>query len=209
MTNQAKAIRIDAHGGPEVLKLQTVEVPAPAQGEVTIRQKAAGLNFIDIYFRTGLYPHPLPHGLGFEAAGDVVAVGEGVTHLKVGDRVAYGQSPLGAYADLVIDDAGASLQARRADGRLVALDGLSDGTRDQLYLALRLAALELYLDNARPMPFIADDLFINYDDARTLAGLRELSDISRRTQVVFLTHHAHMVELARDHLAERIQIVEL
>ena len=100
MTNQAKAIRIDAHGGPEVLKLQTVEVPAPAQGEVTIRQKAAGLNFIDIYFRTGLYPHPLPHGLGFEAAGDVVAVGEGVTHLKVGDRVAYGQSPLGAYADL-------------------------------------------------------------------------------------------------------------
>lgn len=100
MTNQAKAIRIDAHGGPEVLKLQTVEVPAPAQGEVTIRQKAAGLNFIDIYFRTGLYPHPLPHGLGFEAAGDVVAVGERVTHLKVGDRVAYGQSPLGAYADL-------------------------------------------------------------------------------------------------------------
>lgn len=100
LTNQAKAIRIDAHGGPEVLKLVTVDVPAPAPGEVTIRQKAAGLNFIDIYFRTGLYPHPLPHGLGFEAAGDVVAVGDGVTHLKVGDRVAYGQSPLGAYADL-------------------------------------------------------------------------------------------------------------
>lgn len=100
MTNQAKAIRIDTHGGSEVLKLVTVDVPAPAQGEVTIRQKAAGLNFIDIYFRTGLYPHPLPHGLGFEAAGDVVEVGEGVTHLKVGDRVAYGQSPLGAYAQL-------------------------------------------------------------------------------------------------------------
>lgn len=100
MTYQAKAIRIDAHGGPEVLKLVSVEVPEPAQGEVTIRQKAVGLNFIDIYFRTGLYPHPLPHGLGFEAAGDVVAVGQGVTHLKVGDRVAYGQSPLGAYADL-------------------------------------------------------------------------------------------------------------
>lgn len=100
MTQQAKAIRIDSHGGPEVLKLTTIEVPAPAAGEVTIRQKAAGLNFIDIYFRTGLYPHPLPHGLGFEAAGDVVAVGQGVTHLKVGDRVAYGQSPLGAYADL-------------------------------------------------------------------------------------------------------------
>lgn len=100
MTNQAKAIRIDAHGGPEVLKLVSVDVPAPAPGEVTIRQKAAGLNFIDIYYRSGLYPHPLPHGLGFEAAGDVVAVGEGVVHLQVGDRVAYGQSPLGAYADL-------------------------------------------------------------------------------------------------------------
>ncbi|MFA7669074.1 MAG: quinone oxidoreductase [Burkholderiaceae bacterium] len=100
LTNQAKAVRIDSHGGPEVLKLVTIDVPAPAAGEVTIRQKAAGLNFIDIYFRTGLYPHPLPHGLGFEAAGDVVAVGEGVTHLKVGDRAAYGQSPLGGYADL-------------------------------------------------------------------------------------------------------------
>ena len=100
MTNQAQAIRIESHGGPEVLKLVSVEVPAPAPGEVTIRQRAAGLNFIDIYFRTGLYPHPLPHGLGFEAAGDVVAVGDGVSHLKVGDRVAYGQSPIGAYATL-------------------------------------------------------------------------------------------------------------
>ena len=100
LTNQAKAIRIEAHGGPDVLRLVTVDVPAPAQGEVTIRQKAVGLNFIDLYCRSGLYPNPLPHGLGFEAAGDVVAVGEGVTHLQVGDRVAYGQSPLGAYTDL-------------------------------------------------------------------------------------------------------------
>src|SRR5690606_27092503 len=91
---------IESHGGPEVLTLTTVEVAEPGKGEVMIRQKAAGLNFIDIYFRTGLYPHALPHGLGFEAAGDVVAVGEGVTHVKVGDRVAYGQSPIGAYADL-------------------------------------------------------------------------------------------------------------
>ena len=98
MTYKATAVLIDAHGGTDVLKLTEVEVPAPAEGEVTIRQKAAGLNFIDIYFRTGLYPHPLPHGLGFEGAGDVVAVGAGVSHLKEGDRVAYGQSPLGGYA---------------------------------------------------------------------------------------------------------------
>lgn len=98
-SNLVKAIRIEQHGGPEVLKLVEVEVPPPAANEITIRQHAVGLNFIDIYFRTGLYPHPLPHGLGFEAAGVVEAVGAEVKHLKVGDRVAYGQSPIGAYAE--------------------------------------------------------------------------------------------------------------
>lgn len=97
-SNLVKAIRIEQHGGPEVLKLVEVEVPPPAANEVTIDQHAAGLNFIDIYFRTGLYPHPLPHGLGFEGAGVVTAVGADVKHLKKGDRVAYGQSPIGAYA---------------------------------------------------------------------------------------------------------------
>ena len=99
MENQVKAIRIEEHGGPEVLKLVSVALPAPQKNEVTIRQKAVGLNFVDIYFRSGLYPHPLPHGLGAEAAGVVEAVGAEVKHLKVGDRVAYGQSPLGAYAE--------------------------------------------------------------------------------------------------------------
>lgn len=100
MGTQVKAIRIEEHGGPEVLKLVSVDVPTPAENEVTIRQKAIGLNFIDIYFRTGLYSSALPHGLGFEASGIVEAVGAGVTHLKEGDRVAYGQSPIGAYAEV-------------------------------------------------------------------------------------------------------------
>ncbi len=99
MVEQVKAIRIQEHGGPEVMELTTVTVPEPAANEVTIRQKAVGLNFIDIYFRTGLYASPLPHGLGFEGAGIVEATGSGVTHIKKGDRVAYGQSPLGAYAE--------------------------------------------------------------------------------------------------------------
>lgn len=99
MGNQVKAIRIEKHGGPDVLQLTSIEVPAPAANEVTIRQKAIGLNFIDIYFRTGLYSGSLPHGLGFEASGIVEAVGSDVSHLKAGDRVAYGQSPLGAYAE--------------------------------------------------------------------------------------------------------------
>src|SRR3546814_16310307 len=97
-SNLVKAVRIEQHGGPEVLKVVDVEVPPPAPNEVTIRQHVAGLNFIDIYYRTGLYPHPLPHGLGFEAAGVVEAVGADVAHLKKGDRVAYGQSPIGPYA---------------------------------------------------------------------------------------------------------------
>lgn len=100
MSNRiVKAVRIDKHGGPEVLQLVDVELPPPGDGEVTIRHHAVGLNFIDIYYRTGLYQHPLPHGLGFEGAGVIEAVGKGVRHLKKGDRVAYGQSPLGAYAE--------------------------------------------------------------------------------------------------------------
>lgn len=81
-SNIVKAVRIEQHGGPEVLQVVDVEVPPPAANEVTIRQHAAGLNFIDIYFRTGLYPHPLPHGLGFEGAGVVEAVGADVRHSR-------------------------------------------------------------------------------------------------------------------------------
>ena len=95
---KTQAIRIEEHGGPEVMKLVEVEVGEPGPDEVRIRQRAIGLNFIDIYYRTGLYASALPHGLGFEGAGEVEAVGRNVDYLKVGDRVAYGQGPLGAYA---------------------------------------------------------------------------------------------------------------
>jgi NADPH2:quinone reductase len=95
-----KAIRIEQTGGPEVMKFVDVEVGAPGPGEVQVRHKAIGLNFIDIYFRSGLYPSPLPAGLGTEGAGDVVAVGQGVTGLKVGDRVAYAGGPAGAYSEV-------------------------------------------------------------------------------------------------------------
>ncbi|AIO41964.1 quinone oxidoreductase [Burkholderia latens] len=93
-----KAIRYDHPGGPDVMKWVDVEVGAPKAGEVRIRQHAVGLNYIDVYFRTGLYPQPLPGGLGMEAAGEVTAVGDGVTAFKAGDRVAYVGQPPGAYA---------------------------------------------------------------------------------------------------------------
>ena len=95
----AKAIRMFKTGGPEVMEYVDVEVGEPGPGEVRIRHAACGLNFIDVYFRTGLYPQPLPGGLGQEGAGTIEAVGAGVTDFKEGDRVAYAGRPNGAYAE--------------------------------------------------------------------------------------------------------------
>ena len=94
-----KAIRFSKPGGPEVLSLQEVELPAPSVGQARVRHTAIGVNFIDTYHRTGLYPVPLPSGLGLEAAGVVDAIGADVTNLKVGDRVGYCSGPIGAYAE--------------------------------------------------------------------------------------------------------------
>ncbi len=96
----SRAIRIDQHGGPEQLKLVNVTVGEPGAGEIRIRHHAVGLNFIDVYQRSGLYQMPMPLQLGMEAAGVVEAVGSGVTHLKVGDRAAYASQPPGSYCDL-------------------------------------------------------------------------------------------------------------
>jgi NADPH:quinone reductase len=96
----AKAIRLNAHGGPEVMQLLEVNVGDPGPGEARVRHHACGLNYIDVYFRTGTYPSPLPMGLGMEGAGVVEAVGAGVGHVKVGDRVAYAANPVGAYCDV-------------------------------------------------------------------------------------------------------------
>jgi len=96
----AKAIRFHETGGPEVLKLETVEVGEPGPGQARVRHTYVAVNFIDIYFRTGRYPHPLPAGMGSDAVGVVEAVGEGVTDIKAGDRVGYLLGPQGAYADV-------------------------------------------------------------------------------------------------------------
>jgi NADPH2:quinone reductase len=95
-----RAVRIDQNGGPEVLKIVDVTVGDPGPGEIRIRHKAVGLNFIDVYQRTGLYPLPMPLNLGMEASGVVEAVGPGVTHLKAGDRAAYASQPPGSYCEV-------------------------------------------------------------------------------------------------------------
>lgn len=95
----AKAVRIHETGGPEVLRYEEVDIGEPGPGEVRIKQTACGLNFIDIYHRTGLYPVELPATIGLEAAGTIDAVGDDVSEFNVGDRVAYAAVPLGAYTD--------------------------------------------------------------------------------------------------------------
>lgn len=116
---RARAVRIAVQGKPEVMKLQTVELAEPGAGEVLLRQHVIGLNFMDIYHRSGQYPLPMPSGIGVEAAGVVEKLGSGVQDLKVGDHVAYGASAPGAYADYRIMPA----------ARLVKIpDGISDET---------------------------------------------------------------------------------
>lgn len=112
-----KAIRIHQTGGTDVLQLEEVALPPVPAGHVTIAHTAIGVNYIDTYHRSGLYPVSLPSGLGLEAAGIVEAVGDGVTSLKRGDRVAYGSGPIGAYAD----------KANVPAARVIKLpDGVSD-----------------------------------------------------------------------------------
>jgi NADPH:quinone reductase len=124
-----KAIRISAVGGPEVMEYVDVEVGEPGAGEARVRQAACGLNYIDVYFRTGAYPQPLPAGLGMEGAGTVEAVGPGVTHVKPGDRVAYAARPPGAYAEARVMPAAALVKLPDAidfdTGAAMMLQGLT------------------------------------------------------------------------------------
>ncbi len=94
-----KAIRFHKPGGPEVMQLEDIELAAPAAGQIQIKHTAIGLNYIDTYHRSGLYPLALPHGLGMEGAGTVAAVGDGVSDFAVGDRVAYAAPPPGSYSE--------------------------------------------------------------------------------------------------------------
>jgi NADPH:quinone reductase len=121
----SKAIRFYEIGGPEVLKLETVEVGEPGPGQARVRHSYVAVNFIDIYFRTGQYPLQLPNGIGSDAVGVVEAVGAGVTDVRVGDRVGYLIGPQGAYADVRI---------MPADVLIPLPDGVSDRTASTLMM---------------------------------------------------------------------------
>ena len=125
----ARAIEISAFGGPDNLRLVERTVGEPGAGEIRIRHHACGLNFIDVYQRTGLYPNALPLVLGMEAAGVVEAVGPGVEHLKPGDRAAYASAPPGAYCDLRVMPARSVVRLPEAisfdEGAAMMLKGLT------------------------------------------------------------------------------------
>src|SRR6478672_9603009 len=121
----SKAIRLHETGGPEVMKLETVEVGEPGPGQARVRHSHVAVNFIDTYFRTGRYPLALPNGLGSDAVGVVEAVGSGVTDIRVGDRVGYLLGPQGAYADV---------RVMPAEVLIPLPDGISDRTASTLIM---------------------------------------------------------------------------
>ena len=118
---------------------------------------------------------------------------------------------LGRFKKLLVDydKEPLTLAAQRHTGEVVEVSGMSEGTRDQLYLALRLAALELHIEQAEALPFVADDLFINFDDERAKAGLAALRELSKQTQVIFLSHHDHLVPVVREVFGSSVNIVAL
>lgn len=118
---------------------------------------------------------------------------------------------LGSFDRLVVDfeHEPPQLQGRRPNGSVVDIEGMSEGTQDQLFLALRLAALDLHLDHAQVLPFVADDLFINYDDLRAKGGLQALGELSRKTQVLFLTHHDHLLPVIQGVFGMQVNVVRL
>jgi uncharacterized protein YhaN len=102
-----------------------------------------------------------------------------------------------------------TLSGLREHGKAVAIPHMSDGSRDQLYLALRLAALELHIEGGRALPFVADDLFVNFDDDRTTAGLEALAELSQTTQVIFLTHHQHLLPVVEQVFGKSANVTRL
>ena len=119
---------------------------------------------------------------------------------------------LGSFSDLRVefdDQDHAHLAGIRPDETSVSVGGMSDGTADQLYLALRLASVDEYLSRAHRLPFVADDLFINFDDPRAAAGFQVLAEMAQKTQVLFFTHHRHLVDIARETLGTAVNVIFL
>ena len=118
----------------------------------------------------------------------------------------------GSFTDLRVEydeQDHARLAGIRPDQSSVSIGGMSDGTADQLYLALRLASVDEYLSRAHALPFVADDLLINFDDARAAAAFKVLAELGQKTQILFFTHHQHLVDIARATLGKSVNVISL
>jgi NADPH2:quinone reductase len=200
----SRAIRIHEIGGPEVLKLETTQVGEPGPGQARVRHTYVAVNFIDVYFRTGRYPLPLPNGLGSDAVGVVEAIGPGVTDVRVGDRVGYLLGPQGAYADV---------RVMPADVLIPLPDGISDSTASTLmmkgmttqYLFRQVFPLKggetiLYHAAAGGVGLIACQW------ARAL-GVTMIGTVSTDAKAEIARAHgcAHTIVTSRENIAERVR----
>lgn len=181
-----QAIRIHRFGGPEVLQWEAVDLPGPAPGEVTIRQTAVGLNFIDTYHRSGLYPLALPSGIGTEAAGVVEALGAGVGGFAIGDRVAYAGLPPGAYA-----------QRRNWPAeRLVTLPGTIS---DEVAASAMLKGLTAWYLLRRSYPVQAGDTLLLHAAAGGTGTILSQWAAALKATVIGVVGSAAKAELAQAH----------
>jgi NADPH:quinone reductase len=200
----SRAIRFHQTGGPEVLKLETTDVGEPGPGQARVRHSYVAVNFIDVYFRTGRYPLPLPNGLGSDAVGVVEAVGSGVTDVRVGDRVGYLLGPQGAYADV---------RVMPADVLVPLPDGISERTASALmmkglttqYLFRQVFPLKggetiLYHAAAGGVGLIACQW------ARAL-GVTMIGTVSTDQKAEIARAHgcAHTIVTSRENIAERVR----
>lgn len=186
MTATMRCIEIDRHGGPEVLVWREVPEPVPGPGEALVRHTAVGLNFIDTYHRSGLYPLSLPTGLGMEAAGVVAGVGLGVTEVAVGDRVAYCSSPPGAYAG----------QRVLAAARLVRIP---PGVDDRSAAAAMLKGLTAWYLLHRSYAVRAGDTVLSYAAAGGVGLILSQWAASLGVRVIGVAGSAAKADLARAH----------
>ena len=198
------AIRIHAHGGPEVMRWESVETPEPGPGQALVRHTAVGVNFIDVYERQGLYPNTLPCGLGREAAGVVEAVGPGVRSVRVGDRVAYVSNNAGAYAQERVMPA----------DRLVRLP---DGVGDRLAAGAMLKGLTAWFLLRRTRPVHKGDSVVVHAAAGGVGmilaqwarhlGAQVIGVVGSEPKVaVAAAHGCHEVLVSgRDDLAARVR----
>jgi NADPH2:quinone reductase len=186
-----RRIVVTGHGGPERLQLQESPIPPPGRGEVRVRQRAIGVNFVDIYFRTGAYPLPaLPSGIGVEAAGTVEAIGEGVDPAWLGRRVAYAGPPVGAYAS-----------ARNVPVAMLAR--LPAGIAGETAAAVLLRGLTAYMLFAHVRPLSAGDTVLVHAAAGGLGLVLSQWAHSLGARVVGTVSSEEKAALARAHGTDR------